>query len=325
MSAETEGWVWRNSPYRGSQLLVHLAIGDVVNDANGYEFWMSTAALAKKARVSRSTATATLADLIARDMLEMLESGASARKPSRYRFLMPPPASAVSGLVDMTGERASNATASAVSGLDMTGERSSTRPVSGHELKENSKELKNPRAVAVAPASKAKKDLREERGKVAAEMVENFVNRVKEKTRHRPPESDIALNGIIRQALADSFTRSEIGKALEEIQANRPRPVTKTTLWMAMQYPGGQKRGQGSQQGPPSAQDQIAKMHAVQSEIDRERKVGEAAIDRGFEPEHVYEACKVLRDRGEQAQTADALAVMLAELGYEPKGPDGDA
>ena len=94
MSAEATGWTWKHSPYRGAELLVHLAIADVVNDVNGNEFWMSTANLAEKAKVSRSTVTATLRDLVAEGLLEVLEAGGQQRRPTRYRFLF---ASAESG------------------------------------------------------------------------------------------------------------------------------------------------------------------------------------------------------------------------------------
>jgi hypothetical protein len=86
MSAEATGWVWKHSPYEGAQLLVHLAIADVVNDIHENEFWMSTATLAAKAKVSRSTVTATLRDMSDRGLLVLLQAGGASRKPSRYRF-----------------------------------------------------------------------------------------------------------------------------------------------------------------------------------------------------------------------------------------------
>jgi hypothetical protein len=86
MSAEATGWVWKNSPYKGAELLVHLALADVVNDAHGNEFWMSTGALAAKAKVSRSTVVATLRDMTERGLLVLIEPGQATRTPSRYRF-----------------------------------------------------------------------------------------------------------------------------------------------------------------------------------------------------------------------------------------------
>lgn len=97
MSAEATGWVWKNSPYSGAQLLVHLAIADVVNDVHENEFWMSTHNLAKKAKVSRSTVTATLTEMVQARHLALINAGGESRTPSIYRFIM---ASAAVGLVE---------------------------------------------------------------------------------------------------------------------------------------------------------------------------------------------------------------------------------
>jgi len=86
MSNEACGWVWRHSTYRGSQLLVALAIADVVNDANGNEFWMSTSNLAAKARVSRQTVMTALAQMVNDEVLTVVRSGAASRTPTLYRF-----------------------------------------------------------------------------------------------------------------------------------------------------------------------------------------------------------------------------------------------
>ncbi len=86
VSAEATGWVWRNSPYRGSERLVHLAIADVVNDAHNNEFWMSSYGLAEKAGVSRSTVVRVLKDMSKRGLMELVESGQATRRPSRYRL-----------------------------------------------------------------------------------------------------------------------------------------------------------------------------------------------------------------------------------------------
>lgn len=91
MSAEATGWVWRHSHYRGAPLLVHLAIADSVNDQHGNELWMSLTNLARKARVSRSTAVEAVAGLVAAGYLEVLEDHRTDRagKPTRYLFLYP--------------------------------------------------------------------------------------------------------------------------------------------------------------------------------------------------------------------------------------------
>lgn len=75
---------WR-SPYKGSQLVVLLAIGDVVNDAHDNEFYMTVGALAEKANVSRTWAKECLARFVADGWLEVLESSRG-RVPARYRF-----------------------------------------------------------------------------------------------------------------------------------------------------------------------------------------------------------------------------------------------
>jgi hypothetical protein len=87
MSAEATGWVYRHSPYRGAALLIHLAAADSVNDQHGYEFWMSHASVAEKARVSRQSAVFALERMLEDGFFELLE-----RRPghsNRYRFLFP--------------------------------------------------------------------------------------------------------------------------------------------------------------------------------------------------------------------------------------------
>lgn len=86
MSGEAIGWVFRHSPLKGSDFIVHLAIADVVNDAHGHEFWMRLASLASKARVHRDTARSALRkmeDLGLVETLEEVPGGAT-----RYRFVM---------------------------------------------------------------------------------------------------------------------------------------------------------------------------------------------------------------------------------------------
>ena len=95
MSGEATGEVWRYSPLVGDQLLVHLAIADVVNDMNGNDFWMSTEKLARKARVSRRTVVRTLGALVDLRLLEVVKAGGATRQPTRYRFLF---TSAISAL-----------------------------------------------------------------------------------------------------------------------------------------------------------------------------------------------------------------------------------
>lgn len=89
MSSKCIGWVYEYSPAKGATMLVHLAIADSANDQYGYELWMRQAWLAAKARVSRKSTGTALAWLADHELLLLLESGKSAGKANRYRFLMP--------------------------------------------------------------------------------------------------------------------------------------------------------------------------------------------------------------------------------------------
>ena len=89
MSADATAWVFRHSPLRGSELIVHLAIADSVNDQNGNEFWMAVGRLAEKSRQERRTAGRAVASLVEAGFLTILEDNSTRRKPSRYRFEFP--------------------------------------------------------------------------------------------------------------------------------------------------------------------------------------------------------------------------------------------
>lgn len=91
MSGEATGFVWRESPYTGAAFVVHLAIADVVNDLHDNEFWMSTKALAAKARIGRATAVRVLARLTADGYLIKLTEGKDIGAPAHYSFEMDRP------------------------------------------------------------------------------------------------------------------------------------------------------------------------------------------------------------------------------------------
>lgn len=91
MSAEAVGWVYKFSPYNGAAFSVHLAIADSANDQHGMELWMALGKLGRKSRVSRSTVSEIVAQMVTDGMLDLLEQSQGGRhRPSRYRFLMPP-------------------------------------------------------------------------------------------------------------------------------------------------------------------------------------------------------------------------------------------
>jgi hypothetical protein len=113
VSAEAAGWVWKHSPYTGAKLIVHLAIGDIVNDAHGHEFWMTLDNLQKKTRVARSSLIDALKTMTENGHLELLESGKATRTSSRYRFRFDgpkreqPSTGAMTALDDRRDDRAS--------------------------------------------------------------------------------------------------------------------------------------------------------------------------------------------------------------------------
>lgn len=90
MSSEAIGWVFRCSPYKGARLAIHLAIADSVNDLHDYEMFARQSWIAAKARVGRQVVNDALAEMVADGLLVLLEDNAAARKPNRYRLLMPP-------------------------------------------------------------------------------------------------------------------------------------------------------------------------------------------------------------------------------------------
>lgn len=87
MSSDALGYVFRYSPYTGATFAVHLAMGDVVNDAYGYRFFMSVGNLAKKARCERRTAGRALQQLVDDGFLEQLVDHPGG--VTEYRFLFP--------------------------------------------------------------------------------------------------------------------------------------------------------------------------------------------------------------------------------------------
>lgn len=89
MSNEALGWVWKHSPYRGVQRLLHIAVADVVNDLHGNEFWMTQSNLADKAGASRRTVGTWLAQAVEDGYLELVEDNTGRGKANRYRFEFP--------------------------------------------------------------------------------------------------------------------------------------------------------------------------------------------------------------------------------------------
>ena len=89
MSAGAMGWVYENSPYKGADFLIHLALADSANDMHSHELWASQTWISKKARVTRQTVNKFLLRAVEDGFLVILQDNARARKPNRYRLVMP--------------------------------------------------------------------------------------------------------------------------------------------------------------------------------------------------------------------------------------------
>ena len=92
MSSEAVGWVYRHSPFSGVDFAVHAAVADSANDQNDYRLWMSMDTLARKARVSRASATRAVTKLVDAGYLERIDEPGIAKREgrtARYVFLFP--------------------------------------------------------------------------------------------------------------------------------------------------------------------------------------------------------------------------------------------
>jgi hypothetical protein len=94
MSGDALGYVVRHSPFKGATFTVHLCIADSMSDLHGNRFWMSTATLAAKARVSRKSASEAIAELVNDGFLSVLnpplrDDGKPTGRPGQYQFEYP--------------------------------------------------------------------------------------------------------------------------------------------------------------------------------------------------------------------------------------------
>lgn len=91
MSAEATGWVWKNSPWKGHhhKFVLHLAVADVVNDANDNEFWMSQRNLAEKAGVCLRSTSEWLGEAVSTNVMTLVQDNSRAGKPNLYRLNLP--------------------------------------------------------------------------------------------------------------------------------------------------------------------------------------------------------------------------------------------
>lgn len=103
MSVKVSAWVWEHSEARGSDRLVLLAFADYAHDDGGAAF-PSIPHLARKARVSRSTALRCVKSLLAAARLE--HTGTTPRGTKVYRVLMTEGCQIDTGQIDTGGSNA---------------------------------------------------------------------------------------------------------------------------------------------------------------------------------------------------------------------------
>lgn len=83
MSIKIMSWVWDNSPYEGSALLLHLALADYSNDYG--ECWPSQTSLAAKARCSDRYVRTITNKMIADGYLEIVTES-NGKSTHRYKL-----------------------------------------------------------------------------------------------------------------------------------------------------------------------------------------------------------------------------------------------
>lgn len=203
MSAEATGWVFRYSPLTSVAFAVHLAIADSVNDQNENEFWMNQAALAAKARTSRKTVNAALAQLVADGFLEPVRM--TLGQANRYRFMMP------TGLDDRLARARKGVTTgdtSAPRGVSplvtppvTTGDRG-VSPVVTHNPKETQK---NPTQAKAARAA---------REPAFSDAADRLARDRWEKRAQKPVCGFPALRQRIQEALDSGYSETELASVL---------------------------------------------------------------------------------------------------------------
>lgn len=86
MSAQATGHVWKCAAFGGSKFLVLLAVADVVNDAHGNVFWMTSTNLGNKVRMHPTNVRRHLKELVEDGWLTVLEPGGGNGKATKFRF-----------------------------------------------------------------------------------------------------------------------------------------------------------------------------------------------------------------------------------------------
>jgi hypothetical protein len=84
LSIKIMSWVWENSPYEGSALLIHLALADHANDDG--TCWPSQTGIAGKARCSDRYVRQVTSQMIDDGLLQ-IEVSSNGRTNHRYKVI----------------------------------------------------------------------------------------------------------------------------------------------------------------------------------------------------------------------------------------------
>lgn len=89
MSAKTFNYVMEHSPYKATERVIHLILGDLANDQNDYKLWIAQKKVAEKARCHRQKVCETFAKFCDEGFLKLIEDNSRNDRPNVYQFLMP--------------------------------------------------------------------------------------------------------------------------------------------------------------------------------------------------------------------------------------------
>lgn len=102
MSDIERAFVWANSPYKGTHLLIHLVMADVANEGHDRRLWMGDKFLAEQARCDERTVRRVRTTMIADGFLKA--NGTDSKTGNReFVFLMPGAPDKMSGQAQPTG------------------------------------------------------------------------------------------------------------------------------------------------------------------------------------------------------------------------------
>ena len=88
MSYKESAWVMDESPYKGTERMIHMVLGEWANDGHDWELWANQQKIADKAACSLRTVSSTVAKMVEDGYLKVIKQGRGQSHPV-YQFLMP--------------------------------------------------------------------------------------------------------------------------------------------------------------------------------------------------------------------------------------------